>query len=187
MHDYQKWYESYTAGGGERMKGLEVSTVTDDEDLMDELRSLFSRVDPVEPRLLQQARSAYTWRTVDAELAELSFDSLVDRELASAVRDDGTATLSPRILGFGAVVGGADVAIELEITPGPGEPVLVGQLLPSAAGMVELQRADGGTDVVHADDLGRFRVEPVPPGPLRLRVRHGDRVVQTTWISYVRG
>lgn len=163
-----------------------MSTVTDDEDLLDELRSLFSRVDPVEPRLYEQARSAYTWRTVDAELAELSFDSLMDRELASTVRDDGTATLGPRMLGFGAVLGDADVAIEVEISPGPRSPVLIGQLLPAVAGRVELQCADGRTSVVLADELGRFRVEPVPPGPLRLRVRHGDPVVQTTWVSYVR-
>lgn len=164
-----------------------MSTVTDDEDLMDELRALFSRIDPMEPRLLEQARSAYGWRTIDAELAELSFDSLVDQELSASVRDDGTTTLGPRILGFGAVVGGVDVAIEVEITPGPGEPVLIGQLLPPAPGLVELQSPDGDAGVVQADDLGRFRMAPVPPGPLRLRVRHGDRLVQTTWIPYVRG
>jgi hypothetical protein len=164
-----------------------VSTVTDDEYLMDELRSLFGRLDPVVPGMVEQARSAYTWRTIDAELAELSFDSLVDRELAGAVRDDGAATLGPRMLGFGAVVGDDDVAIEVEISPGPGAPVLIGQLLPAIAGAVELQCANGGTSVVRADDLGRFRVEPVPAGPLRLRVRHAGRLVQTTWLAYVRG
>ena len=164
-----------------------MSTVTDDEDLIDELRSLFSRLDPVKPATIEQARAAYTWRTVDAELAELSFDSLVDRELVGAVRDDGTATLGPRMLGFGAVVEGDDVAIELEISPGPGAPVLIGQLLPAIAGAVELQRSDGRTSIVNADELGRFRVEPVPAGPLRLRMRHAGRLVQTTWLSYVRG
>lgn len=181
------WENHYAARGGGRTKGVEVSTVTDDEDLMNELRSLFTRLDPVEPGMVAQARSAYTWRTVDAELAELSFDSLLDRELAGSVRDDGTATLGPRMLGFGAVVGDEDVAIEVEISPGPGDPVLIGQLLPAAAGTVELQRADGCTSVVRADDLGRFRVEPVPAGPLRLRMRHAGRIVQTTWVSYVRG
>lgn len=160
--------------------------MTEDEDLMGELRELFARIDPVDPRLLEQARFAYTWRTVDAELAELSFDSLVDRDMLAGVRGDGTATLGPRMLGFGAVVGGEDVAIEVEIQPGPGKPVLVGQLLPPRAADVELQASEGGVVAVAADELGRFRVEPVPPGPLRLRVRLDDRVVQTTWVSYVR-
>jgi hypothetical protein len=160
--------------------------MTGDDDLMEQLRTLFDRVDPVDPDLLERARFAYTWRTVDAELAELSFDSLVDREVVAGVRDGGTATLGPRLLGFGAVVGGEDVAIEVEITPGPGRPVLVGQLLPPGPGTVEVQSGTGRVTAVRADDLGRFQVEPVPGGPLRLRVCLGGRRVQTTWVSYVR-
>ena len=158
-----------------------------DDDLLHELRALFDRVDPVDPRLLEQARSAYTWRTVDAELAELSFDSLVDREVVAGVRYDDAATLGPRMLGFGAVVEGEDVAIEVEISPGPDRPALVGQLLPPRPAAVEVQAGSGEVTAVAADELGRFRVDPVPAGPLRLRVRHGDRIVQTTWVSYVRG
>ena len=158
-----------------------------DDDLLHELRALFDRVDPVDPRLLEQARSAYTWRTVDAELAELSFDSLVDREMLAGVRDDATATLGPRMLGFGAVAGGEDVAIEVEISPGHDRPVLVGQLLPPRRAAVELQAGSGEVTTVVSDELGRFRVEALPAGPLRLRVRHGDRIVETTWVSYVRG
>lgn len=160
--------------------------MSDDDHLMGELRALFARIDPVDPRQLEQARFAYTWRTVDAELAELSFDSLVDRDMLAGVRDDGTATLGPRMLGFGAVVDGEEFAIEVEIEPGRGRPVLVGQLLPPRAAGVELQASAGEVVAVAADELGRFRVEPVPPGPLRLRVQLDDRVVQTTWVSYVR-
>lgn len=164
-----------------------MSSVTEDEDLLGELRSLFSRLDPVPPSMLEQARAAYTWRTVDAELAELTFDSLLDRDLAGSVRDGGITTRGPRMLGFGAVVDGEDVAVEVEVDLTSGVPDLVGQLLPPAAGVVEVQGADGSVGVVHADDLGRFRVRSVPSGPLRLRVRHDGRVVQTTWLSYVRG
>lgn len=159
----------------------------DDDDLVAELRELFARLDPVDPTLLEQARFAYTWRTIDAELAELSFDSLVDRDVLAGVRDDGTATLGPRMLGFGAVVDGEDVAIEVEVERGPGPPVLVGQLLPPRPARVELQASDGTVATAAADDLGRFRFEPVPAGPLRLRVYLDDTVVQTTWVSYVGG
>ena len=160
--------------------------MSDDEDLLDELRGLFDQVDPVDPRLLDQAALAYTWRSVDAELAELSFDSLLDREMVAGVRDDGTATLGPRMLGFGAVVDGEDVAIEVEITPGRGRSLLVGQLLPPRPATVQLQASSGEVIAVEADELGRFQVEPVPHGPLRLRVSQGGSVVQTTWVSHVR-
>ena len=152
-----------------------------------ELRSLLSRLDPVDPSLLDQARFAYCWRSVDSELAELSFDSLVEEDMALAVRAGGDPALEPRMLGFGAVVDGEDVAIEVEITPGPDGPALVGQLLPAEVATVELQVGTGADDSVQADELGRFLIEPVPSGPVRLCVRHRERLVHTTWVSYVRG
>jgi hypothetical protein len=163
-----------------------MTTISGDEQLMVELCSLFTRLDPVDPRLLDQARFAYCWRSVDSELAELSFDSLVDHDLALAVRAAGDPALEPRMLGFGAVVGGENVAIEVEVTPGPGRPALVGQLLPPDATTVELQAGTGEVDTVQADELGRFLIEPVPSGPVRLRMRHGESLVHTTWVSYVR-
>lgn len=166
-----------------------MTIVDGDADLFRDLRSLLARLDPVDPRLLDQARFAYCWRSVDSELAELSFDSLVDHELALAVRAAGDPATEPRMLGFGAVVDGEDVAIEVELTPGPGPggATLVGQLVPPVSTTVELQAGSGESSAVHTDDLGRFLIEPVPSGPVRLRVRHGDRHVHTTWVSYVGG
>ena len=89
------------------------------------------------------------------------------------------------MLGFGAVVDGEDVAIEVEITPGPGRPSVVGQLLPPEATTVELQVGTGEVESVRTDELGRFLIEQLPAGPVRLCVRHGERLVQTTWVSYV--
>ena len=40
-----------------------------------ELRALFGHLDPVPQLLDDAARAAFTWRTVDAELAELMRDS----------------------------------------------------------------------------------------------------------------
>jgi hypothetical protein len=163
-----------------------VSTVSGEEDLMVELRSLFTRLDPVDPRLLEQARFAYCWRSVDAELAELSFDSLVDQDMAVAVRAGGDPAREPRMLGFGAVVDGEDVAIEVEVTGEEARTVLVGQLLPPEAATVELQTGTGDVDTVRTDELGRFMITPVPAGPVRLLVRLRERLVHTTWVSYAR-
>ena len=166
-----------------------MTIVNGDEGLLRELRSLFAHLDPVDPRLRDQARFAYCWRSVDSELAELSFDSLLDHEMALAVRAAGDPTTEPRMLGFGAVVDGEDVAIEVELTPGPapGRASLVGQLVPPASTTVELQTGGGELAAVRTDDLGRFLIEPVPSGPVRLRFRRGDRHVHTTWVSYVGG
>ena len=41
----------------------------DDEAIFEELRGLVARADPVPERLNEAARGAFTWRTIDAELA----------------------------------------------------------------------------------------------------------------------
>lgn len=155
--------------------------------LMRELDGLLARLDPLPPQLLEQVRQAFCWRTVDVELAELSFDSLVDHDAAFAVRAGTDLDLEPRLLGFGAVVDGEDVSIELEVSAAGQVSCLVGQLWPAGATTVDVQVGSGGTTTVPVDALGRFEVEPVPQGPVRLRVDHRGRVVQTTWVSYTRG
>jgi hypothetical protein len=164
-----------------------MTAVAGGDALLSELRGLLARLDPVPPQLLEQARRAFCWRTIEAELAELSFDSLVDRDAVLAVRSGGDTALEPRMLGFGAVVDGEDLAIEVEveISSAVGRNMLVGQLWPSGAPTVEVQTGDGMTTEVPADEMGRFLVEPVPRGPVRLRIEHNGRVVQTAWVSYV--
>jgi hypothetical protein len=152
--------------------------------LLRELQSLLARVDPMPPQLLDQVRRSFCWRTIDAELAELSFDSLIDRESALAVRSHRDAALEPRMLGFDAVVHGEDLSIEVEVSSDGERRALVGQIFPAGAGTVEVQAGDGGSTEFPVDELGRFLIEPVPRGPVRLRVEHAGRVVQTTWLSY---
>lgn len=152
--------------------------------LMGELGGLLARLDPVPPQLLDQVRRVFCWRSIDAELAELSFDSLVDRDLALAVRSVSDSVLEPRMLGFGAVVDGEDLSIELEVSSMDGQCTMFGQLSPAGASTVRLQARDGETVDVPLDELGRFLVRPVPRGPVRLQIQHAGRVVQTTWVSY---
>jgi hypothetical protein len=160
-----------------------------DEELLAELRALLAELDPVDPRLMQQARTAYGWRTIDAELADLSYDSFADREVLAAVRDGGLPGTGPRLLGFGTDVAGDEedvLTVEIEVTAGAGRGSLVGQLMPPCPALVHVERFEGptGTDPVPADDLGRFRIDPVPLGPVRLRIDTGDRVIETSWVSY---
>lgn len=136
-------------------------------ELEERLREIAGRLDPVPAELFDEAMRAYALRTLDAELAELTFDSW-DELSATRVRGG-----RPRLLTFTA----HDLVVELEVADGR----LVGRLSGGPA-RIEVQRRDGGT-LLHSDALGRFTTGILPPGPLRLRIspREGDPVV-TSWI-----
>jgi hypothetical protein len=89
------------------------------------------------------------------------------------------------MLGFGAAVDGEDLSIEVELSAIDGQPTLIGQIEPAGATTIGVQACDGEIVEVPVDDVGRFSVRPVPSGPVRLRIDHAGRPVQTTWVSYV--
>jgi hypothetical protein len=146
----------------------------DDEATLAELRQLFTRVEPVPERLQEAARAAFTWRTIDAELAELMADSAEEDVGALALR--GAA--GPRRLSFESPA----VAIEAEVTvTGPAQRRLVGQILPPGPASVSLEQA-GEQHTADADELGRFAFERLERGPARLRaVLASGLKVATPW------
>ena len=115
------------------------------------------------------AQAAYSWRTVDAELAALTQDSLTDE--AVLVRG-GPAV--PRALVFE----GSDVSVELEHT----EDGLVGQLVPPSDGEVTLLGPDGELGHATVDELGCFSFDPAPHGLVRLRCQTATVRMITEWI-----
>ncbi len=146
--------------------------------LEDELRRVLARIDPVPPGLAEAGIGAFAWRTIDADLAELVFDSLVDQDEAALVRGDQQG----RLLSFRA----GTLTIEVEVTgTGPARR-LMGQLMPPQRGGVDIRHADS-TTTVEADELGRFSAGPLPAGPVSLRWRPGSAPDQppvvTEWIS----
>jgi hypothetical protein len=149
-----------------------------DEAVFEELRDLIARTDPVPERLDDAARAAFTWRTIDAELAELMQDSAEVDEAALALR--GAAT-GPRLLSFES----PRLAIEAEVTVlGPRERRLVGQIVPPVAASLTLEQ--GGVRLTaQADELGRFAFDRVGAGPVRLRAAlpDGGMEVATPWTS----
>ena len=129
-----------------------------------ELRAIFGHMDPV-PQLLQDgARAAFTWRTIDAELAELMRDSAEAEEEAAALVRGGHG---PRQLSFES----PKLGIELEVTAtGPRERRLEGQLLPPADATVTIERPGEDGLSVQSDELGRFVLDGLRAGVLRLHV-----------------
>ena len=71
-----------------------------------------------------RARWAFTWRTVDSELAELVADSATDELALSGVRSDA----GPRLLTF--EVSQLELAVEVQVTESAGARRLLGQVVP---------------------------------------------------------
>lgn len=150
-----------------------------DELLMDELRAVAkARTEPVPTAVAAAARAAYTWRTVDAELALLAYDSATDDRELMGVRGDG-----PRLLSFSAM----QVSLDVEVSETPRGRSLRGEAAP-APQELQLQRSAGGAPVdVAVDAAGRFLVEQVDAGPVRFRFlvqsSSGSRILSTEWVS----
>ncbi|HWB71196.1 MAG TPA: hypothetical protein VG452_03185, partial [Egibacteraceae bacterium] len=113
-----------------------------DERLLTELRALAGRVDPPPAELLAAARASYTWRTVDAELAELAeltYDSMLDDPALAGVRGAGQR----RLLAFEA----SALAVEVEVAAVGERRRLVGQLTPPAWAELDIRHAEGSSSV----------------------------------------
>jgi hypothetical protein len=145
----------------------------DDEELLAALHDALRARSEVPPELVEAAKSAYVWHTIDAELAELTYDSSREPQAAMTTRSESA---SIRALTFSS----AHLTVAVEVT----ENSLIGQVMPPQEGTVEVQARDGAAVVVPVDEIGCFVVEPIPEGPFRLRYRtpQGADVV-TGWIT----
>ena len=144
-----------------------------------ELRAIVAHLDPVPQLLDDAARAAFGWRTVDAEIAELlrdSADATSDEEAGLLVRSGG----GPRQLSFES----PQLGIEIEVTEtGPRERRLAGQLLPPGEATVTVERPGQERLSVQADDLGRFVLDGLRAGALRLHVALRGAQIAIPWTS----
>lgn len=146
-----------------------------DADLLAELRDVVARVDAIPPDLIALAEASFALRTLDVELATLIDDFDLDADPVPVMRG-----APARLLSFEA----PSITLEIQaVAVGHGRRLL-GQVLPPQAGPVEV-RHPGGMAPTQADDLGRFAVTDIEPGPVRVRCRIGGRaeprVVDTDW------
>ncbi|MEU9734622.1 hypothetical protein [Streptomyces sp. NPDC048002] len=141
----------------------------DDALLEEELRRAAAILDPVPAELSRIAVDAYALYELDARIAELTFDSVVD---AIPVRG---AVDVPRMLTFQA---GA-VTVDVEVTSDG----LMGQVLPPQPARIEvLGGPQSAAAPLTADAMGRFSSDDPPAGPFALRLRTGAEVVVTEWL-----
>ncbi|MGQ5229237.1 hypothetical protein ACW69C_20815 [Streptomyces sp. MN3] len=148
--------------------GLGDGPGVEEELLEEELRQAASLLDPVPPALLQSAVDAFALRDLEARVAGLTFDSLVD---AIPVRG---AAAAPRMLTFTA----GEVTLDVELT----EDGLIGQVLPPGPAHIEVLTGSRPSTTATADDMGRFTAPVTPSGPFALRLHTTDETVMTEWL-----
>ncbi|MFC5729197.1 MULTISPECIES: hypothetical protein [Nocardioides] len=150
--------------------------LTDDE-LMAELAEAVAEQTTVTDARREAARTAFTWRTVDEELAELLHDSALDAGAAVRSSADG-----PRSLSFGRSGLTLEVEVEGDQVLGQviGEGAASGTEIPAT---VTLRRPGVEDTQVEADRSGFFRFSGVGPGPARFVVKQAAWSLTTPWVS----
>ena len=157
---------------------VERSAEEDDDTLLARLRTAVSMTDPVPAELIAAARSSFMWHTIDAELAELAYDSHAAAGQGASTRSAG----GERMLCFESEA----LAVELEAS-GAGTGAarrLVGQVVPPQRATIEV-RHRGGVTTVDADEMGGFAAGGLAPGPVSIRCRpaggESGTIVDTDW------
>lgn len=140
----------------------------DDDRLLRLLGEVLDESDPVPPDAAAAARAADLGR-LDAELADLVFDSLFDER--DVTLRDGAGDVRSLTFTAGAVT------LEIDVSATD----LVGRVTPAGGAGLAVEQP-GGRRAVTVDDRGRFRAA-VEPGPVRLRFGPVDRQAATPWIT----
>jgi hypothetical protein len=150
-----------------------VSAGWDDEELLAALREALRARQAVPPEFVAVGKNAFAWHNIDAELAQLTYDSSRDSDYEPSMRAEAA---SIRALTFTS----AHLSIELEVT----EDSLVGQIIPAQTGVIKIRSRDGAERTLPADEIGCFSIHPIPPGPFRLHCRTAAGIdALTGWIT----
>jgi hypothetical protein len=139
----------------------------DEDSLARSLAEALQGADDVPERFWRAGHDAYAWLTIDAELAELTSTAAHPSLQARA------EPFSPAPLTFATQT----LTVQVEVT----EASLEGQVVPPAAGSMEVRERSGRGRTVAVDDDGWFRVDPPPEGPFQLCYRSAEHTVVTEW------
>jgi hypothetical protein len=136
-----------------------MSSWHDDDHLFASLREALREAEETPPRFVEMGKAAFAWHNIDAELADLTYDSsMVEAQPVGTMRAQDA---SLRALTYAT----ADLTIEIEITAD----AVLGQILPPQAGSASTYLAAGPVAETSVDDMGFFAIRPVPTSSFRLR------------------
>lgn len=155
------------AGNDENIDDVLASEVP----MLDALRASLA-ADTPPSGMNERSESLLGWLDVDDELSTLLSEAIADPEAhLSGVRSDA-ATADDLATSDGVPV------VEWNVE---GD-VVSGLVMVDSVTSVELQSASGDIRRASLGDLGRFTLDDVPNGPVRLRLSHRDgRIDQTRW------
>lgn len=145
-----------------------------DDELMAEIKeALDSAAQEVPLRMLEAAKAAFAWRSIDAELARLEL--FTDSDLDDPVLVRGPAGPTPRLLVFE----GNGIRLEVEVS----SRTVVGQLYPIGSGLISVICSSGETSEARTDEMGCFIANrPKSSGSMRLRCDTEDASFVTDWM-----
>ena len=145
----------------------------DDDELLAQVAEAQAAAASVPRDFIEAGKAAYAWRTIDAELAELVYDSALEAQSGAGVRAEEAQLRSFTFTS-------SALTIEIEVT----DKALLGQLVPLQAGEVEVVSSAGSSRVEPIDEVGCFTIRPVPAGSFRLHCRTATGLfVSTGWLS----
>jgi hypothetical protein len=152
----------------------------DDDELLAALRQAVRERQAVPPEFVEAGQNAFAWRNFDAELAQLTYDSAEDAAREPALRAGPVSGRAERASVRAMTYTSAHLTIELEVT----QDALLGQVVPAQPATIRVQPRSGAETSLEADEIGRFSVQPTPPGPFRLHCRTAPGVDAVTgWIT----
>lgn len=136
-------------------------------DLKDALRAAQH---PQAGLIIANAQDAFSYSSMEDELARLVYDSMLDGDLVGSVRAADTS----RMVIFECEA----MTLEMEIRGRD----IIGQIGPPGPATVIVEASDAAMTEVHADELGCFiaRLDS-PTGPLRFRVSRPGSSAITEW------
>ena len=139
-----------------------------DEELEIQLREAL--YDPVPDDVIRISEGLFTWRTIDAELAELE---LSDADASVGVRGENTTTFTFTF---------EDQVIEVEFDTDTRQ--LVVDLGGTWASTIRLVTPAGASEAGEIDEAGVARFADPPTGPIQLIItRDGGDTVKTRWVT----
>jgi hypothetical protein len=147
-----------------------------EEELLAELRAALRAEQDVPRALVDAGKGVWAWRSVDAELAALTYDSALE-----ALAEQLVATRSEAATLRSLTYASQSLTIELEVT----RDALLGQVQPAQAARAEVVTRDGAVTPVDVDEVGWFTVRPAPRSPFRIActTQDGSIKVLTPWID----
>ena len=145
----------------------------DDEELMAALKEALASYQSVPPEFIEAGRNAFAWHNIDAEIAQLTYDSAGHRDTVPVMRSE---IASIRALTFTST----HLTIELEVS----EDSLLGQVTPARNGTIEVHTRADVITTIPVDELGYFTVHRAPDSPFRLHWQTSDGPdITTGWIT----